>query len=151
MITLRLSSTSGVSAYLQIVKQVRHAVQLGLLQPGDQLPTVKEVVATLAINPNTVLKAYQLLEHQGLVEGRQGQGTFVTTSLSGPTPMQQAALRRSLERWLQKAFDAGLEQPELDRVPHLLRDLEVRRHPRRRAQPQRDHPGPLQLSSGLDE
>ena len=109
MITLRLSTTSGVSAYLQIAKQVRHAIQLGLLQPGDQLPTVKEVVGALAINPNTVLKAYQLLEHQGLVEGRQGQGTFVTSTLAGPSPMQQAALRRGLDKWLAKAFESGLD------------------------------------------
>jgi GntR family transcriptional regulator len=109
MITLRLSSTSGVSAYLQIAKQVRQALQLGLLQPGDQLPTVKEAVATLAVNPNTVLKAYQLLEHEGLIEGRQGQGTFVKTTLAGPSPMQQAKLRRGLDRWLRSAFEAGLD------------------------------------------
>ncbi len=108
-VALRLSSTSGVSAYLQIAKQVRQAMQLGLLQPGDQLPTVKEVVATLAINPNTVLKAYQLLEHQGLVEGRQGQGTFVTASLPGPSPAKQASLRRSLDKWVRAAFEAGLD------------------------------------------
>jgi GntR family transcriptional regulator len=109
MITLRLSSTSGVSAYLQIAKQVRQAMQLGLLQPGDQLPTVKEAVATLAINPNTVLKAYQLLEHQGLVEGRQGQGTFVMATLAGPSPLQQASLRRGLDKWLRAAAEAGLD------------------------------------------
>jgi GntR family transcriptional regulator len=109
MITLRLSSTSGLSAYLQIARQVRQALRLGLLQPGDRLPTVKEAVASLAVNPNTVLKAYQLLEHEGLVEGRQGQGTFVTSSLPGPSPTQQAALRRRLERWLQAAYDAGLD------------------------------------------
>ena len=109
MITLRLSATSGVAAYLQVAKQVRQALQLGLLQPGDQLPTVKEAVATLAINPNTVLKAYQLLEHEGLVEGRQGQGTFVKATLPGPSPLQQAALRRRLDRWLQSALDTGLD------------------------------------------
>jgi GntR family transcriptional regulator len=109
MITFRLSTTSGVSAYLQIVTQVRQAMQLGLLEPGDQLPTVKEVVATLAINPNTVLKAYQLLEQQGLIEGRQGQGTFVKVVLPGPTPMQRTALQRGLDRWLDKAFAAGLD------------------------------------------
>jgi len=108
-VVFRLSSQSGVSAYLQIAKQVRTAMQLGLLQPGDQLPTVKEVVGTLAINPNTVLKAYQLLEHQGLVEGRQGQGTFVSVALPGPSPTQQASLRRSLDRWVRSAFDAGLD------------------------------------------
>jgi GntR family transcriptional regulator len=109
MITFRLSSTSGVAAYLQIVKQVRQAMQLGLLQPGDQLPTVKEAVRTLAINPNTVLKAYQLLEHQGLVEGRQGQGTFVSASLPGPSPTRQAHLRRGLEKWIRSALEAGLD------------------------------------------
>ena len=109
MITFRLSTTSGVSAYLQIVTQVRQAMQLGLLEPGDQLPTVKEVVATLAINPNTVLKAYQLLEQQGLIEGRQGQGTFVKVVLPGPSPMQRSGLQRGLDRWLAKAFDAGLD------------------------------------------
>jgi GntR family transcriptional regulator len=63
----------------------------------------------LAINPNTVLKAYQLLEQQGLVEGRQGQGTFVTAALPGPSPARQATLRRGLDRWLQSAFEAGLD------------------------------------------
>src|SRR5690349_3711860 len=108
-VALRLSSKSGVSAYLQIVKQVRQAMQLGHLQPGDQLPTGKEVVALLAINPNTVLKASQVLEQQGLVEGRQGQGTFVTAALPGPSPARQVALRRSLDKWLRSAFAAGLD------------------------------------------
>jgi GntR family transcriptional regulator len=128
MITFSLSSTSGVSAYLQIVKQVRYALQLGMLQPGDQLPTVKEVVATLAINPNTVLKAYQMLEQQGLVEGRQGQGTFVKATLQGPSPMQQAALRRSLEKWLQRAFDAGLDAEGITAIfETTLRDADEAR------------------------
>src|SRR5215510_12374259 len=109
MITFRLSPSSGVSAYQQIVTQVRQAMQLGLLEPGDQLPTVKEVVATLAINPNTVLKAYQLLEQQGLTEGRQGQGTYVKATLPGPSAMQRVSLQRGLDRWLDKAFDAGLD------------------------------------------
>ena len=110
MIAFRLSSGSGVAPYLQIVKQVRQALQLGLLEPGEQLPTVKEVVSSVAINPNTVLKAYQVLEHQGLVEGRQGVGTFVRASLRGPSPVQQAALRRRLEQWLRSAYAAGLDE-----------------------------------------
>jgi GntR family transcriptional regulator len=109
MITLRLSTGTGVSAYQQIAKQIRQALRLGLLQPGDQLPTVKEAVASLAVNPNTVLKAYQLLEQEGLVEGRQGRGTFVKARLPGPPPEEQAALRRRLDRWLKAAFDAGLD------------------------------------------
>ena len=80
VIEFHLDSRSGVSPYMQIVQQVRHALRLGLLREGDQLPTVKEVVARLAINPNTVLKAYRELEHAGLVAARPGVGTFVTGS-----------------------------------------------------------------------
>ena len=109
MIQFRLDSRSGVSTYLQLVHQVRHALRLGMLLPGDQLPTVKEVVGSLAINPNTVLKAYRELEQEGLVEGRPGQGTFVLRSLNGPPPGKNAMLRKSLERWLRSAFDAGLD------------------------------------------
>jgi GntR family transcriptional regulator len=108
MIHFRLNSQSGVATYVQLVQQVRHALRSGLLKPGDQLPTVKEVVGLLAINPNTVLKAYRELEHAGLVEGRPGMGTFVLRSLEGPPPDKQAALRKSLHRWLQSAFEAGL-------------------------------------------
>jgi GntR family transcriptional regulator len=110
MIQFHLDPRSGVSTYLQIVHQVRHAVRLGMLRPGDQLPTVKEVVAALAINPNTVLKAYRELEHEGLAAGRPGLGTFVTNTLGGPPPEKHMALRRSLDRWLQGAYAAGLDE-----------------------------------------
>jgi GntR family transcriptional regulator len=109
MIEFRLESRSGIAPYLQVVQQVKHALRLGMLKAGDQLPTVKEVVGSLAINPNTVLKAYRELEHAGLVEGRPGIGTFVLKGLDGPPPRAQAALRRSLLRWLQNALDAGLD------------------------------------------
>ena len=79
MIEFRLDARSGVPTYLQLVQQVKQAVRLGILHPGDQLPTVKEVVASLAINPNTVLKAYRELDLEGLAEGRRGQGTFVSS------------------------------------------------------------------------
>ena len=110
MIHFRLDPGSGVSTYLQIVHQVRNALRLGMLQPGDQLPTVKDVVGSLAINPNTVLKAYRELEREGLVEGRPGAGTFVLRTLKGPPPDKQAALRRSLDRWLESAFQAGMDR-----------------------------------------
>ena len=71
-ISFQLSSDSGVPAYLQLVQQIKQAMRMGVLQVGDKLPTVKEVVAEVAINPNTVMKAYWELEHEGLVEGRQG-------------------------------------------------------------------------------
>ena len=76
MIEFHLDARSGVPTYLQLVQQVRQAVRLGILRPGDQLPTVKEVVGGLAINANTVLKAYRELDHEGLVEGRRGMGTY---------------------------------------------------------------------------
>src|SRR5262245_42608644 len=81
-IEFRLATTSGVPTYLQLVHQVEHALRLGYLKPGDQLPRVREVVASLAINPNTVLKAYKELETKGLAAGRPGQGTFVQATLS---------------------------------------------------------------------
>jgi GntR family transcriptional regulator len=109
LIQFRLDPRSGVSTYLQIVHQVQHALRLGMLRPGDQLPTVKDVVGSLAINPNTVLKAYRELEQQGLVEGRPGLGTFVLKTLGGPPPEKHAALKRSLDRWLRSALEAGLD------------------------------------------
>src|SRR3989442_13994069 len=109
MIEFRLESRSGIAPYLQIVQQVKHALRLGMLSTGDQLPTVKEVVGSLAINPNTVLKAYRELEHDGLVEGRPGLGTFVLKTLGGPPPEKHASLQRSLDRWLRGAFEAGVD------------------------------------------
>jgi GntR family transcriptional regulator len=114
MISFRLDSRSGVAPYLQLVQQVQHALRLGMLNPGDQLPTVKEVVGTVAINPNTVLKAYRELEREGLVEGRPGQGTFVLKTLRGPSPGTHATLKKSLDRWLKSAFDAGLDAESVE-------------------------------------
>ena len=114
MIEFRLESRSGIAPYLQVVQQVKHALRLGMLDPGDQLPTVKEVVGSLAINPNTVLKAYRELEREGLVEGRPGVGTFVLKRLDGPPPHAHAALRRTLLRWLRSAFDAGLDPDSVE-------------------------------------
>ena len=114
MIEFRLESRSGIAPYLQVVQQVRHALRLGILRPGDQLPTVKEVVGSLAINPNTVLKAYRELEHEGLVEGRPGVGTFVLKGLDGPPPHAHVALRKSLLRWIRSALDAGLDHDSVE-------------------------------------
>ena len=110
MIEFRLDMRSGVPTYLQLVQQVKQAVRLGLLQPGDQLPTVKEVVGLLAINPNTVLKAYRELDHEGLVEGRRGQGTFVSRALPVAAPADHAALQAELQNWIGKARAAGFDE-----------------------------------------
>ena len=109
-IGFRLDVRSGVPTYLQLVQQVEAALRLGHLVPGDRLPKVKEVVAALAINPNTVLKAYRELEARGLAAGRRGQGTFVEPAPGiGPLRDQQA-LRRRLDRWLDAAAAAGVDE-----------------------------------------
>lgn len=104
---------SGLAPYLQIVEQVKEASRLGLLAPGDQLPTVREVVAQLAVNPNTVLKAYRMLEYEGLVEGRPGQGTFVVGSLGALPPEIYPRLSRKLLPWLREAKTAGLDDESI--------------------------------------
>jgi GntR family transcriptional regulator len=115
-IAFHLDRRSGVSPYLQIVSQVRHALRLGLLSEGDQLPTVKEAVAALAINPNTVLKAYRELEHEGLVAARPGVGTFVTRTLADASTAAHGALALELRRWLGKARRAGLDDESIEAV-----------------------------------
>ena len=108
LIAFWVDGGSGVPPYLQLVRQVRGALQLGLLGVGDQLPTVKQVVAQVAVNPNTVLKAYRALEHEGLVEGRPGVGTFVKKSLGRVEPGTQRLLARGVDRWVAKAREVGL-------------------------------------------
>jgi len=114
MIEFHLDTHSGVSPYLQLVHQVRRALRLGLLQIGDQLPTVKDVVARIAINPNTVLKAYRELEHEGLVAARPGIGTFVTKTLGDGSVASYGPLRQDLQRWFAKARRAGLDDESID-------------------------------------
>jgi DNA-binding transcriptional regulator YhcF (GntR family) len=114
MIEFHLDSRSGVAPYQQLVQQVRHAGRLGLISEGDQLPTVKDVVARLAINPNTVLKAYRELEHAGLVAAKPGVGTFVTRTLSDSSLAAHGPLRRDLQSWLLKARRAGLDEESIE-------------------------------------
>jgi GntR family transcriptional regulator len=114
VIEFSLDSRSGVSPYLQLVQQVRQAMRLGLLHEGDRLPTAKDVVALLAINPNTVLKAYRELERDGLVVARQGVGTFVARTLTDDSLAMHAPLRRELARWLAKARLAGLDEESIE-------------------------------------
>jgi DNA-binding transcriptional regulator YhcF (GntR family) len=109
-VEFRLDPASGVPTYLQLVQQVEHALRLGYLRAGDQLPRVRDVVASLAINPNTVLKAYRELEHKGLATGRPGQGTFIEGTLSQVALPELTALRRSLLGWLGTADAAGLDE-----------------------------------------
>jgi GntR family transcriptional regulator len=124
MIEFQLETTTGVATYLQIVQQVHQALQLGLLQPGDQLPTAQQVVAKLAINPNTVLKAYRDLEREGLVRARPGLGTFVVGTLPRTDPAAQERFLASMTRWLRSARAAGLGPDDIEAIYRTaVRDL----------------------------
>jgi len=127
-IEFRLDPASGVPTYLQLVQQVEQALRLGYLEPGDQLPKVRDVVASLAINPNTVLKAYRDLEIKGLAAGRPGLGTFVQATL-GPVALPELTeLRRSLSGWLTAADGAGLDESGIVALfTSALRDFYERR------------------------
>ncbi|WP_222865961.1 GntR family transcriptional regulator [Micromonospora sp. AP08] len=113
MINFHVDRSSSVPAYAQLVRQVREGLRIGTLQPGDQLPTVRSVVTSCTVNPTTVLKAYRELELSGLVEARQGAGTFVSGTLGNADPHVMARLRSSLARWLGQAREAGLEDEDV--------------------------------------
>src|SRR5271170_8322906 len=116
MIEFQLDTTSGVATYLQLVQQVHQALRLGLLEPGDQLPTAQQVVGRLAINPNTVHKAYRDLEREGLVRARPGQGTFVIGTLPRSDPVAQARYLASMTEWLRQARAAGLGADDIEAI-----------------------------------
>ncbi len=116
MIEFDLDERSGVATYLQLVQQVHDALRMGLLAPGDRLPTAAQVVAKLAINPNTVLKAYRDLEREGLVRARPGLGTFVVASLPGSDPAVQARFFASMTGWLARARAAGLGPDDVEAI-----------------------------------
>jgi GntR family transcriptional regulator len=116
VIEFHLDQSSGVATYLQLVHQVHHALRLGLLEPGDRLPTAQQVVASLAINPNTVLKAYRDLEREGLVRARPGAGTFVIGRLPRTDPTALAKFRRSMAAWFRSARGAGLTADEIEAI-----------------------------------
>src|ERR1700722_14942987 len=131
VIRFRVDGRSGVPPYQQIVRQARQALRMGVLSVGDQLPSVREVVAVTAVNPNTVLKAYRDLEREGLVEARSGQGTFVRGRPPGPAPGPFARARppgpppgthtrlgRTLAAWVREARAAGLDD---DAIESLLK------------------------------
>src|SRR5262252_320167 len=119
MIRFRVDGRSAVPPYLQIAQQVRQALRMGVLTVGDQLPSVREVVAATAVNPNTVLKAYRDLEREGLVEARAGHGTFVRGRPPGPPPATLSRLGRGLAQWVRQAHEAGLDDESIE---SLLRD-----------------------------
>ena len=122
MFRFQLDGSSGVPPYLQLVHQVRQSLLLGYLREGDRLPSVKELAEDLAINPNTVVKAYRQLEHEGLTGGRPGQGTFITATLTPPPPGASEALRASLADWFRAAEEAGLSDETVTALIAVVRD-----------------------------
>jgi GntR family transcriptional regulator len=124
LVEFHLDPTSGVSYYVQIIQQVRQALLFGILKSGDQLPTVKEVSAQVALNPNTVLRAYRELEHDGLVVSKPGVGTFVTATIpTAVAPASYQALRADLERLIRKARARGVDDRQLAALfAHVLRE-----------------------------
>lgn len=113
MFVFTLSTQSGVPTYVQLVQQVKNGIRMGLLRPGDRLPTAKEVVGELAINPNTVLKAYRELEREGLVSPRPGAGTFVRKGLGSATPETRDRLFADLQQWMKQAKSEGLDEEDI--------------------------------------
>jgi GntR family transcriptional regulator len=113
MFVFVLSGQSGVPVYVQLVQQVKNGLRMGLLRPGDRLPTAKEVVEELAINPNTVLKAYRELEREGLVSPRPGVGTFIRRGLGTASPESRDRLYVELRSWMRRAKDAGLDEEDI--------------------------------------
>jgi GntR family transcriptional regulator len=124
LIQFHLDQRSGVPFYVQLIQQVRQALLFGILRAGDQLPTVKDVVSQVALNPNTVLRAYRDLEHDGVVVSRPGLGTFITSK--APRSMardQYRPLRADLERWIRKARTYGLDETTIAALfEHVLRE-----------------------------
>jgi GntR family transcriptional regulator len=125
-IDFHLNPRSGVSYNTQLIQQVRQAIRFGRLQPGDQLPTVREVVSRVAVNPNTVLKAYRDLEHTGLLVTRPGVGTFVAEGAPRPLAANvYDSVHRELRKWLANARRAGMDDVTIvDLVDHTLREME---------------------------
>jgi GntR family transcriptional regulator len=127
-VEFHLDQRSGLPMYLQIVQQVKEALRLGLLDVGEQLPTVREVVAQTAINPNTVQKAYRELEHEGLVSATPGRGTFVESTLAADSLEHHEALRRELLAWIASAQRAGMDDESVRAlVSATLREALARR------------------------
>ncbi len=124
MVDFRIDRRSGVATYLQIVQQAKNALRLGLLVPGDRLPTAREVVAATAVNPNTVLKAYRELEREGLVAARPGVGTFVLRSLARVESAADSPLRGELADWARRAHAAGLERDDITALVASVVDQE---------------------------
>ena len=113
----RLNPTSGVPIYLQLMEQIKHGVETGALQPGDQLPGIRKLAETVVMNPNTVAKAYRELEHEGYIEVRHGAGAFIRARVdNGEVHNRMEQARPLVEQAISQALKLGLSDDEIRRL-----------------------------------
>jgi len=115
MTFFRLNASSGVPLYVQLMEQIKHAVEIGALRPGDQLPTIRALAQELVMNSNTVVRAYRELEHEGIVELRQGLGAFITSSVSAKGKVMRQA-QHIVESAVERLRSLGVTEPEMRRL-----------------------------------
>jgi GntR family transcriptional regulator len=115
MAFFRLNASSGVPLYVQLMEQVKHAVETGALRPGDQLPTIRALAQDLVMNSNTVVRAYRELEHEGIVELRQGLGAFISSSVSARGKVMRQA-QTIVESAVERLRSLGVTEQEVRRL-----------------------------------
>ena len=115
MAFFRLNASSGVPLYVQLMEQVKHAVEIGALRPGDQLPTIRALAQELVMNSNTVVRAYRELEHEGFVELRHGLGAFISSSVSARGKVMRQA-QNIVESAIERLRSLGVTEQEMRRL-----------------------------------
>ena len=115
MTFFRMNASSGVPLYIQLMEQVKHAVETGALRPGDQLPTIRALAQELVMNSNTVVRAYRELEHEGIVELRQGSGAFISSSVSAKGKVMRQA-QNIVESAIERLRSLGVTEQEMRRL-----------------------------------
>jgi GntR family transcriptional regulator len=115
MTFFRLNASSGVPLYVQLMEQVKHAVETGALRPGDQLPTIRALAQELVMNSNTVVRAYRELEHEGIVELRHGLGAFISSSVSARGKVMRQA-QNIVESAIERLRSLGVTEQEMRRL-----------------------------------
>jgi GntR family transcriptional regulator len=128
---IKPNPTSGVPIYLQVMEQIKHAIETGALRPGEQLPGIRALAETLVMNPNTVAKVYRELEHEGVLELRHGMGAFVTAK--GPSKARTGkvqAAQAQVKQLIEKLQKQGLSEEEIRRLfeAELIREEDLVRH-----------------------
>jgi GntR family transcriptional regulator len=117
MMLFRPNPSSGVPIYLQLMEQVKHGIETGALRPGEQLPGIRPLAEELVVNPNTVAKAYRELEHEGVIELRQGAGAFVSARARAQKQTDKLrAGRNAVAEAVARLRKSGLSEEEIRRL-----------------------------------